>query len=88
MKPITFAQLKRIQKMSLNDFNRWLMELCKAMYSDGFKEGESEFNDCAIVLTEDRLMEILLSVRGIGKNRAEQVLAIILNEEAVNGTKT
>ena len=53
MKPITFAQLKRIQKMSLNDFNRWLTELCKAMYSDGFKEGESEFDDCAIV-TEER----------------------------------
>ena len=87
MKPITFAQLKRIQKMSLNDFNRWLTELCKAMYSDGFKEGESEFDDCAIV-TEERLMEVLLSVKGIGKNRAEQVVNILLNEEAVNGTKT
>ena len=87
MKPITFAQLKRIQKMSLNDFNRLLTELCKAMYSDGFKEGESEFDDCAIV-TEERLMEVLLSVKGIGKNRAEQVVSILLNEEAVNGTKT
>ena len=87
MKPITFAQLKRIQKMSLNDFNRWLTELCKTMYSDGFKEGESEFDDCAIV-TEERLMEVLLSVKGIGKNRAEQVVSILLNEEAVNGTKT
>lgn len=87
MKPITFAQLKRIQKMSLNDFNRWLTELCKTMYSDGFKEGESEFDDCAIV-TEERLMEVLLSVKGIGKNRAEQVINILLNEEAVNGTKT
>jgi len=87
MKPISFAQLKQIQKMSLNDFNRWLMELCKAMYSDGFKEGESEFDDCAIV-TEERLMEVMLSVKGIGKNRAEQVVSILLNEEAVNGTKT
>ena len=87
MKPITFAQLKQIQKMSLNDFNRWLTELCKAMYSDGFKEGESEFDDCAIV-TEERLMEVLLSVKGIGKNRAEQVVNILLNEEAVDGTKT
>ena len=87
MKPITFAQLKRIQKMSLNDFNRWLTELCRAMYSDGFKEGESEFDDCAIV-TEERLMEVLLSVKGIGRNRAEQVINILLNEEAVDGTKT
>ena len=87
MKPITFAQLKQIQKMSLNEFNRWLMELCKAMYSDGFKEGESEFDDCAIV-TEERLMEVLLSVKGIGRNRAEQVINILLNEEVVNGSET
>lgn len=87
MKPISFAQLKQIQKMSLNDFNRWLMELCKAMYSDGFKEGESEFDDCAIV-TEERLMEVMLSVKGIGRNRAEQVINILLNEEVVNGTET
>lgn len=87
MKPITFAQLKQIQKMSLNDFNRWLMELCKAMYSDGFKEGESEFDDCAIV-TEERLMEVMLSVKGIGRNRAEQVINILLNEEVVNGSET
>ena len=87
MKPISFAQLKQIQKMSINDFNRWLMELCKAMYSDGFKEGESEFDDCAIV-TEERLMEVMLSVKGIGRNRAEQVIDILLNEEVVNGSET
>lgn len=87
MKPISFAQLKQIQKMSLNDFNRWLMELCKAMYSDGFKEGESEFDDCAIV-TEERLMEVMLSVKGIGRNRAEQVINILLNDEVVNGSET
>lgn len=87
MKPITFAQLKQIQKMSLNEFNRWLMELCKAMYSDGFKEGESEFDDCAII-TEERLMEIMLSVRGIGKNRAEQVINIILNGDVTDGVET
>ena len=87
MKPISFAQLKQIQKMSLNDFNRWLMELCKVMYSDGFKEGESEFDDCAIV-TEERLMEVMLSVKGIGRNRAEQVINILLNEEVVNGSET
>lgn len=87
MKPISFAQLKQIQKMSLNDFNRWLMELCKAVYSDGFKEGESEFDDCAIV-TEERLMEVMLSVKGIGRNRAEQVINILLNEEVVNGSET
>lgn len=80
MKPITFAQLKQIQKMSLNEFNRWLSALCTTLYQDGIKEGESSFDDAAI-LTEDRMMEILLSVKGIGRNRAEQVISIILSEE-------
>lgn len=80
MKPITFAELKRIQKLSLNEFNRWITALCKEIYEDGLREGESEFDDAAI-LTADRLLEIMLSVKGIGKNRAEQVLEIILNEQ-------
>ena len=80
MKPITFAELKRIQKLSLNEFNRWITALCKEVYEDGLREGESEFDDAAI-LSADRFMEILLSVKGIGKNRAEQVLEIILNEQ-------
>lgn len=80
MKPITFAELKRIQKLSLNEFNRWITALCKEIYEDGLREGESEFDDAAI-LTADRLLEIMLSVNGIGKNRAEQVLEIILNEQ-------
>ena len=66
MKPITFAELKRIQKLSLNEFNRWITALCKEIYEDGLREGESEFDDVAI-LTEERLMEIMLSVKGIGK---------------------
>ena len=80
MKPITFAELKRIQKLSLNEFNRWITALCKEVYEDGLREGESEFDDAAI-LSADRFMEILLSVKGIGRNRAEQVLEIILNEQ-------
>ena len=87
MKPITFAELKRIQKMSLNDFNRWITALCKVIYQDGLREGESEFDDCAI-LTEERLMEIMLSVKGIGRSRAEQVIELILNEEVRNGSET
>lgn len=86
MKPITFAELKRIQKMSLNEFNRWLVGLCRAMYQDGFKEGESEFDDCAII-TEERLMEIVLSVKGVGRKRAEQIVNALLSEEISDGTE-
>lgn len=87
MKPITFAELKRIQKLSLNEFNRWITALCKEIYEDGLREGESEFDD-ATILTEDRLLEIMLSVKGIGRNRAEQVVELILSEGASDGVKT
>lgn len=87
MKPISFAKFKIVQKMTLNEFNRWLMGLCKAMYQDGFKDGESEFDDCAII-TEERLMDIILSVKGVGRNRAEQIVNALLSEEISNGAKT
>lgn len=86
MKPISFAKFKIVQKMTLNEFNRWLMGLCKAMYQDGFKDGEAEFDDCAII-TEERLMEIILSVKGVGRNRAEQIVNALLSEEISDGTE-
>ena len=40
-------------------------------------------------LTEDRLMEILLSVKGIGKNRAREVVEKVLQEGVTySGTET
>ena len=44
--------------------------------------------DCVASLTEDRLLEIILSVKGIGKNRAEQVIAKILQEGVSDGIET
>lgn len=76
-KPIDFATFKKIQKMSLNTFNRWLADLCSTIYDDG---ATSILDDCQAVLTEDRLMEILLSVKGIGEKRAKEAATKILQE--------
>lgn len=41
-----FKTFKRVKQMSLNDFNRWVMELYRAAFEDGLKEGEEEWDEC------------------------------------------
>lgn len=76
-KPIDFTTYKKIQKMSLNTFNHWLMDLCSTVYDDGV---DYAISDTVAAITEDRLLEILLSVNGIGKKRANEILEKILQE--------
>jgi len=76
-KPIDFTTFKKIKSMSLNDFNRWLSDLCSTVYDDGFNYA---MKDVSTEITDDRLLEILLSVKGIGKNRAKEVVSKILEE--------
>lgn len=87
-KTASFSDFKRIQRMSLNDFNVWMRVFYQSAYEDGLKEGEADFEDCVATVSEDRLMEILLSVKGIGQVRANQVVNAILGEGVFNGTET
>lgn len=41
-----FKTFKRVKQMSLNDFNRWVLELYRAGFEDGLKEGEEEWDEC------------------------------------------
>jgi hypothetical protein len=65
MKPVKYADFKRIQKMSLNDFNRWMHGICKDMYVQGLNYGA--------VWTEDDLFRLLRS-EGIGAERANRII--------------
>lgn len=83
-KPVEFALYKKVSKLSYNDFNRWITN----MYTIAFKDGADAASlpeDCEAVLTEDRLREILLSVKGIGERRADEVIEKILAEGISNG---
>ena len=84
-KPIDFSAFKKLQRLSLNEFNRWLFDLCNTVYEDGVN---SVSQNSAVELTDERLLEILLSVKGIGHNRAEAVIRKVLNEDTNNGIKT
>lgn len=76
-KPIDFATFKRIQKMSLNVFNQWLISLCSTIYDDG---ANAIISECEAILTEDRLFDILLSVKGVNEIMAEEIIEKILKE--------
>lgn len=78
MKPITFQTFKRIKKMSLNEINRW----ASVVYQSGMQDGIDLTNeDIVAEISEDTLREILLSVKGIGPKRADEVMEKILKED-------
>lgn len=80
-KPADFATYKKVKELSFNDFNRWVMSIYASGYQDGINEAD---NDCIAALTDDRLMELILSVKGIGKNRAKELIDKICNEGTEN----
>ena len=85
-----FRTYQLIKKLSFNDFNRWIVSFYGSAYDDGKADkSETLLDECMSTLTEDRLMEILLSVKGIGKNRAREVVEKVLQEGVTySGTET
>ena len=85
-----FKTYQLVKKLSFNDFNRWIVALYGSAYDDGKADTSNTLLDeCMSTLTEDRLMEILLSVKGIGKNRAREVVEKVLQEGVTySGTET
>ena len=78
MKPITFQNLKQIKKMSLNELNRWALSLYASGMQDGIEESEK---DVVAEISDEKLLEILLSVKGIGSKRADEVMKKIMKED-------
>ncbi len=75
MKPITFAEMKNIRRKNLNELNRYFMSI----YASAKQEGIDSVEENTIAeLTEEQLLEILLSVKGIGQKRADEIIKKIL----------
>ena len=87
-KAVDFATYKKIQKFTLNEFNRWIESVYRDGVDDAFTLTQKdlynrmtiEAEDLVSAYTDERLMEILLSVKGIGFKRAQQVVDKIMNE--------
>lgn len=76
-------QHKRLKSMKQGQFVQWACRFWQEAYNEGFTEAERKYTQNGVnvsadveaeVLTKDKLMDILLSVKGIGQKRAEQVL--------------
>lgn len=81
MKAVDFRTFKTVQKMSLNQFNRWIESIYKSGVRDGVKEGEKEFDECYTFTVED-LSTLLQTVPGIGSKTAGKIIdAILISEE-------
>ena len=76
MKPVSFSQFKRVRAMTLNEFNRWLtFELYQTAVQEAY---EIQQRDVIAEIGEEDLMEAILSVKGIGEKRAEQIIKAII----------
>jgi 3-methyladenine DNA glycosylase/8-oxoguanine DNA glycosylase len=67
--------------MSLNQFNRWV----RIIYEHGVAEGRnqqgmSETRELLAEIEENDLRELLLSVKGIGEKRADEVMKKIIKK--------
>ena len=72
------AQHVRLKSMKQGQFVQWAVSFWQEAYNEGFEEAEKKYTVSedidAQVLDMDGLREILLSVKGIGEKRADQVL--------------
>jgi len=72
----SISDFKRVQKMSLNDFNRWVSEIYRTGFLDGMEKKDEKI---VAEITDDCLLKTMLSVKGIGEKRARQVIDIIMS---------
>lgn len=69
MKLINYQDFKRIQRLSLNDFNRWVQSIYKSGFSDGLEEGGW--------ISDGEIFVILRSEK-IGEERANRIVDKII----------
>ena len=69
-----FSTYRSLRSMSYNQFNRWIQSVYATAYQDGYDEGGKEFGDTPLVLDEDSLYELLVSVPGVGNKMANKIV--------------
>lgn len=85
-KAVDFSTYKKVQKFTLNEMNRWVESIYKAGFDDAYEFSHTtvchkiEPKDLVSAYTDERLMEILLSVKGVGRKRAQQIVDKIMSE--------
>lgn len=89
-----YGDVKNLQKMSKNEFSRWVENYGKVIYQEGFTDGEnSVIEDTiasqqeAITLTEDMMYDLLVSIKGISPRLANEILDKIYSYDEAGGSR-
>lgn len=79
-----FNQYKQCQKMTKNEFTRWVETIADETYKDGYREAMKDVPDGCIVLNPEEVVvidwndeefyDMLLSVKGVGKALADKIV--------------
>ena len=79
-----FNEYDRCRKMSKNEFSRWLTTFFDTAFQEGYKQACSDVPDGSIVIdpnenvvvewSYEEFKDMLLSVKGIGENKAEAII--------------
>lgn len=72
MKILTPADFSKIKRMNMSELGGWLARFYAIAYEDGQQAASSEVP--CIQIYDDELKEIMMSVKGIGERRAEEVM--------------
>ena len=83
-------QLQRVKKMKQGEWMRWITAFWKDGYMTGYAEAKEDFTQHGVIVPENveaqvldpaELLQVIMSVKGIGERRARQVLAKLTGEE-------
>ena len=75
----------RVKKMDRKQFDRFCKEIYDIGISVGKKEAQKDRDSCGNDITN--LYNALISVKGIGSRRAEEVISILKSYESDEGRK-
>lgn len=91
---MSFAQYQQCQKMSKNEFNRWIIKFYQTAYDDGYQDALKHIPDDAVIIdrseniiiewSQEEFLQMLQSIKGIGPVLAEKIAQCISNRYDVS----
>lgn len=77
-----FNQYKACQRMTKNEFSRWIETFADKMWQQGYSKACEDIPEGAIIISnKEKLNELLLTVPGIGPKLCEKITAKIFEEK-------
>ena len=87
---MSFSQYQQCQKMSKNEFNRWVIKFYQNAYNDGYKEALEKIPDNAAIIdcseniiiewSQEEFSQMLRSIKGVGPVLAEKIINAICSK--------